>query len=105
MQALHNAVIRGLVWAESPGVTPNGNGLPGLEEARKIVGALLTYGLIASVAGIAISAIVWAVASNSGNPHLAGRGKSGVLVAATAALLVGGAEVIVTFFSNAGHAL
>ena len=93
------------IAADSPGVTPNSNGLPGLVEARKIVGALLTYGLIASVAGIAISAIVWAIASNSGNPHLSGRGKGGVLAGATAALLIGGAQVIVAFFSTAGHAL
>ena len=49
-----------------------------------------------------IAAVVWGFGSNSGNPHLAGRGKSGVLVAAGAALLIGAANAIVTFFSNVG---
>jgi hypothetical protein len=46
--------------------------------------------------------VVWGFGANSGNPHLAGRGKSGVVVAAGAALLIGAANAIVTFFSNAG---
>jgi len=63
-------------------VTPNQNGLPGIAAIEKIVGALLTFGLIAAVAGIAISAIAWAIGSHSSNPHIAGRGKTGVLVSA-----------------------
>jgi hypothetical protein len=86
-------------------ITPNDNGLPGVAEARRIVGALLTFGLIAAVAGIAVSAIVWALASNSANPHMAGRGKQGVLVSAACALLIGGADTIVTFFQSAGHTI
>lgn len=88
-----------------PGISPNENGLPGVTEARKIVGALLTFGLIAGVAGIAISAIVWALGSHSANPHLAGRGKVGVVVAASCALLIGGADVIVSFFQQAGSSI
>jgi len=81
-------------------VDPNSNGLPGVQTAIKIVGALLTFGLIAAVAGVAIGAIVWAVGSHSSNPHYASRGKTGVLVSAVAALLVGSAVTIVNFFSN-----
>jgi len=71
----------------------------------KIGGALLTFGLIAGVGGIAISAIVWALGSHSANPHLAGRGKVGVVVAAVCALLLGGADVIIAFFQQAGAAI
>jgi hypothetical protein len=85
-----------------PGVKPNKSGLPGMGLAREIVGALLTFGLIASVAGLAISAMVWALSAHNGNSHYATRGRMGVLVAAGAALLIGGADAIVTFFQNAG---
>ncbi|MDX5398648.1 MAG: DUF6112 family protein [Actinomycetes bacterium] len=85
-----------------PGIIANGSGLPGLAALRQIVGALLTFGLVACVAALVIAAVVWGFGSNSGNPHLAGRGKSGVLVAAGAALLIGAANAIVTFFSNVG---
>lgn len=57
-------------------ISPNTNGLPGMAALEQIGGALLTFGLIAAVAGIAISAIAWAVGSHSSNPHVAGRGKT-----------------------------
>jgi hypothetical protein len=57
-------------------VNPNNDGLPGVNAAIKIVGALLTFGLIAAVAGIAIGSMVWA------------------------AVLVGSAVTIVNFFSH-----
>ncbi len=66
-------------------ISPNTTGLPGISELQHIVGALLTFGLIAAVAGLVLSAMVWAVASHSGNVHLVGRAKSGVLVSAAAA--------------------
>ena len=91
-----------LVPLADPGIIANGSGLPGLAQLRQIVGALLTFGLVACVAALVIAAVVWGFGSNSGNPHLAGRGKSGVLVAAGAALLIGAANAIVTFFSNVG---
>jgi hypothetical protein len=86
-------------------VTPNTSGLPGINELQTIVGALLTIGLIASLAGLAVSLIVWAVGSHSANPNLAGRGKTGVLVAFVAAALTGGATALIDFFATAGGAL
>ena len=62
-------------------VPPNQNGLPGLAAHQNIVGALLTFGLVASVAGVVISAVAWAIGSTSSNPHIAGRGKNGGRVA------------------------
>ncbi len=93
------------VVAQDPGVTANSNGLPGLSQLRTIVGALLTFGLVACVAATVVSAVVWGFGANSGNPHVAGRGKTGVVVAAGAALLIGAANAIVTFFSNVGSSI
>jgi len=89
----------------TPKITPNTTGLPGASEAEKIVGALLTFGLIACIAGIAIASITWALGSHSANPHLAGRGKTGVLVSCVAAMLVGGADILINFFATAGSTL
>lgn len=100
-----SSVSRLVVPLADPGVTPNSNGLPGLDLAKQIVGALLTFGLIAAVAGVVISAMVWALSSHNGNSHYASRGKSGVLIAAGAAILIGGADAIVTFFQNAGSSI
>lgn len=86
-------------------VTPNSTGLPGITELQHIVGALLTIGLIAALAGLAISAIVWSVGNHSSNPVLAGRGKTGVLVSFVAAALIGGAVALINFFAGAGATL
>jgi Family of unknown function (DUF6112) len=88
-----------------PGVSPNTTGLPGVNEAKQIVGALLTFGLIGSVGGLAVSALMWAVSAHNGNSYYASRGKVGVLVAAGAAVLLGGADALITFFEGAGAAL
>ena len=86
-------------------VSPNTSGLPGISELENIVGALLTIGLIGSLAGLALSAVVWAVGNHSANPSLSGRGKTGVLVAFVAAALTGGAVVLINFFAGAGASL
>jgi len=86
-------------------VLPNSTGLPGISTLSDMVGALLTVGLVACVAGLVLAAIVWAIGSHSSNPHLAGRGKSGVLVAFVAAVLIGGANVLVDFFVATGKGI
>lgn len=95
-------LLAAAILAEDPGVSSNASGLPGLGQLRSIVGAMLTFGLVACVAAVVISAVVWGFGANSGNPHIAGRGKTGVVVAAGAALLIGAANAIVTFFSGVG---
>jgi hypothetical protein len=86
-------------------VSPNTTGLPGIGELQHIVGALLTVGLVGALAGLAVSALVWAVGNHSVNPVMAGRGKSGVLVACVAAALCGGAVTLINFFAGAGAKL
>ena len=83
-------------------ISANDNGLPGLSQLQTIVGSLITVAVIAAVAGVLISAVMWAVGNHSANPQIAGRGKSGVMVAAAAAILAGGALAIVNFFFGIG---
>ena len=93
------------ILAGDPGVTPNSTGLPGISTLQNIVGALLTLGLVACLAGLVIAAICWALGSHNGNARLAQSGKTGVLVSFAAAVLVGGADSLITFFSNTGSGL
>lgn len=95
----------GVLPAGDPGINPNSSGIPGLSMLQSIAGGLLTAGLIACVAGIVIAAMCWALGSHNGNSRLAMSGRSGVLVGLAAALIVGGADALVTFFSNAGSTL
>lgn len=84
-------------------ITPNDSGLPGIAQLRTIVGAVMTVGLILSVLALIISAIVWGFGSNSSNPHLASRGKVGVLVSCGAAVLCGAAVTLINFFWAVGQ--
>ncbi|SFS16526.1 hypothetical protein SAMN04487846_3323 [Microbacterium sp. cf046] len=84
-------------------IDPNATGLPGIEQLRVIVGAMMTIGLILSVLTLIVSAIVWAVGANTSNPHLASRGKLGVLVSCGAALICGAAVTLINFFWGVGQ--
>lgn len=86
-------------------ISPNTSGLPGISELETIIGGLLTIGLVAAIAGVIISAIVWALGHHSGNPNHSSKGKTGVLASFIAALLIGGADVLINFFVAAGHTL
>jgi hypothetical protein len=86
-------------------ISPNTTGLPGISSLQQMVGALLTVGLIACLAGLVLASMFWAVGHHSANPSIAARGKAGVLVAVVASILVGGANVLVDFFVHAGGAL
>jgi hypothetical protein len=84
-------------------ITPNDSGLPGIAQLRTIVGAVMTIGLILSVLALIISAIVWGFGSNSSNPHLASRGKLGVLISCGAAVICGASVTLINFFWNVGQ--
>lgn len=86
-------------------IDPNTSGLPGISQLSTIVGAVMTVGLILSALALIISAIVWAIGANSSNPHLAGRGKLGVLISCGAAILTGAAVTLINFFYGVGQAV
>lgn len=84
-------------------ITPNDDGLPGLPQLKTIVGAVMTFGLALSVLALIIAAVVWGFGANSANPHLATRGKVGVLIAIGAALLCGASVALVNFAWDVGQ--
>ena len=86
-------------------IDPNTDGLPGIEQLRVIVGAAMTVGLILAVLALIISAVVWGYGANSSNPHLASRGKVGVLVSCGAAIICGASVTLVNFSWNVGQSV
>lgn len=58
-------------------------------ELARVIGALLMIILIAAVLTLIVSAIVWAIASSTGNPYAAQKARVGVFVAIGAAVLAG----------------
>lgn len=70
---------------------PDFGAVGGASQLRSVVGALLTYGLVVAVLMVVVCAVTWALASASGSWHTATKAKTGLLVALSGAVLVGGA--------------
>lgn len=92
-----------LVAATRLGGDPDAGGLPGSEALQSLVGGIAFWALLAALAGLIISAAVWALSSHAGNYHHAGMGKRGTLISAGAALLVGAAPAVIAFFEDLGN--
>lgn len=84
-------------------IDPNSSGLPGIEQLRVIVGAVMTVGLVLAVLALIVSAVIWAYGSQSSNPHLAGRGKVGLLISCGAAVVCGASVALINFFWGVGQ--
>lgn len=83
-------------------IDPDPKGLPGSSVLQDLVNGLAFWMLLAALAGVLIGAGVWALASHGNNHHWSARGRSGALVSAAAALVIGGAAAIINFFADMG---
>jgi hypothetical protein len=83
-------------------INPDPNGLPGSKVLQDLVNGLAFWMLLAALAGVLVGAGVWALASHGNNHQWSARGRSGALVSAGAALVIGGAAAIINFFADAG---
>ena len=86
-------------------VFPDFDGVGGAAELQSIVGALLTFVLIAAVLMLIVSAIIWAVAAANGNYSAAGKGRTGVLVALGTAVLAGAGVAWMNWLIELGQQL
>ena len=99
-----NSLLTALLLAQTDlGGDPNPNGLPGSRALQSLVGGVAFWALLAALAGLIVSAAVWALSSHAGNYHHAGMGKRGTLISAAAALLIGAAPAIIAFFEGLGN--
>jgi hypothetical protein len=83
-------------------VDPDPGKLPGGSQIQTLLDGLGGWALFASLAGLLISVMVWALGSFGGNYTAVARGKVGVVVCAACALLAGAAAPIINFFADLG---
>jgi hypothetical protein len=81
---------------------PDPKGLPGSDQAEGLVNGLFFYTLLACLAGLLISVIVWVFASRSQNYHHAANGRAGTIIAGIGALVTGAAPALINFFQHVG---
>jgi MFS family permease len=84
---------------------PKSTALPGTAELRQLADGVDLWALIAAGVGILVGAVLWAFGHYSQNYQQAYNGRRGVMVSGLAALLIGGASEIVTFFAHKGGAI
>ena len=91
--------------ASGVNVTPNSTAIPGINTLSTLVGSLMAFGLVLSLAGFVGCAIVMAIGHHSANPQWSTKGKSGLMVCLIAALLIGGSDLLINTFYGLGTSL
>ncbi|MFT4123713.1 MAG: DUF6112 family protein [Microbacteriaceae bacterium] len=86
-------------------VFPNFDGVGASAELQSIVGALLMFVLVTAVLMLIVCAIVWAIASSSGNYQAATKARVGLFVAIGAAALAGAGVAWMNFLLDIGTEL
>lgn len=86
-------------------VFPDFDGLAGIGDLERVIGALLTIVLIVAVLMVVVSAICWALGASHGNHALAAKGRVGVLVGVGAAVLAGAGVAWVNWLIALGQQL
>ena len=84
-------------------IQPNPNNLPGSAVLGGLADGLDAWALLAAVVGLIVGAVMWAFGHYSQNYQQAYNGRKGVLVSGLAALLIGAAPHIISFFVGQGH--
>lgn len=86
-------------------VFPNFDGLTGIGDLKTVIGAALTIVLVIAVLMIIVSAIIWAIATGTGNTSVATKARAGVLVALGAAVLAGAGVAWINWLIHLGQQL
>lgn len=81
---------------------PDPSQLPGGQVLQQLTNGIMGWSLILALVALVVSAVSWALGSNSNNYQYAVAGRRGVVIAGLAALLIGAAPAIVNFFFTTG---
>lgn len=82
--------------------TPNPNGLPGKSVVERIVDGLFFYTLLACLAGVFVSVLVWVLSARAQNYNHASMGRQGTFIALGGALVTGAGPALINFFQGLG---
>ena len=84
-------------------VFPDFGGVGAADDLRTVIGALLMFVLIIAVLMLIVSAIIWAIASSTGNPNTVTKARLGAWVVLGAAALAGAGVAWVNFLLSIGE--
>ena len=90
------------VWLADPLDGGTATSIPGENAFKGIVAALVPWALAACVAVIIIGAILWAVGHTTERPGHSSKGKTAIVIAVVAAVIVAAAGVLVDWGKGVG---
>jgi MFS family permease len=91
--------------AGGPSLKPDSGQLPGATLIQNLADGIGGWALIAAMLGVVVGAVMWAFGHYSHNYQQSYNGRRGVMVSVLAAVLIGGAPQIITFFLDKGAKL
>jgi hypothetical protein len=97
-------VVTSLLQASTPTLDPTSSGLPGSATLQSLADGVGWWALLASLVGLVVGAATWAIGSHTNNYQHATSGRRAVLVSGAAALVIGAAPTVLSFFFSAGQA-
>ncbi len=84
-------------------LNPDASQLPGANVIQQITNGIGGWALIAALVGMLIGAVAWAFGQHSQNYQQAYTGRKGVIISGVAAILIGAAPHVITFFQVLGN--
>ncbi|MFA9432821.1 DUF6112 family protein [Egicoccus sp. AB-alg2] len=84
------------------GGRPDPSQLPGGQVLQNLTNGVMGWALVLALVAMIVSAVAWALGSNSNNYQYSVAGRRGVVISGLAALLIGAAPAIINFFFDTG---
>ena len=93
-----------IMWNVAGAVSarPDPSQLPGGQVLQNLTDGVMGWALILALVALVVSAVAWALGSNSNNYQYSVAGRRGVVISGLAALLIGAAPAIINFFFSTG---
>ena len=93
-----------IMWSVVGAVSarPDPSQLPGGQVLQNLTDGVMGWALVLALVALVVSAVAWALGSNSNNYQYSVAGRRGVVISGLAALLIGAAPAIINFFFNTG---
>ncbi len=94
-----------MLLSSTVNLVPDPNGLPGSDQLQQLTNGLAFWALILALAGMLIGAAAWAVGNHAQNYQQSYNGRRAVLASGAAALIIGAAPNLVSWFYHVGLAV
>jgi hypothetical protein len=82
---------------------PNPSGLPGTDQLTSLASGLGFWALLIAIAAMVVGAAMWAIGNHSQNYQQSFNGRRTVITSGLAALVIGAAPALVSWFFNLGQ--